>query len=426
MMLNGKNFNVVCVYIAMIGLILVSDLFHLIEMESSFFITLSVPVFLLFLLYFHFLSPVRSGLIVGLSVFGFRTTLSVIEEVPLAEALLLHAPVVVFFVIYGILFWLFYLQRFYSNPGFIGVYAIILDTASAFAELAIRNELALTDPSLSLMTTVILLAVLRNFFVMGFFMLILYNKEQTKYEEQKKQSDHMFLLISDLFAESAQLRYSMARSEKITSNLYYLSKELKQDASPVLAKKSLEAAGEVHDLKKEYQRTHAALSQIIKDQKKTEKLNVCQLLEILIKSNESYAAYLEKNIVISVSIHNKEDVIHSFLTISVLNNLISNSIEAIEHEGHINIKIDNPENTDFINIKVTDNGPGVKDNNKSLIFSAGFTTKFNDEGIPSNGIGLSYIKYSLEKFNGGISLIESTPNIRTCFSVEIPRDIQLN
>ncbi|AOM84063.1 Sensor histidine kinase glnK [Salisediminibacterium beveridgei] len=400
-----------------------SDLFHLVEMESSFFITLSVPVFLLFLLYFNFLKPVFSGILVGFAVFSFRTTLSVIDQNSLHESILLHFPVVVFFVIYGILFWLFYLERFYSKPGFIGIYAVILDTASSFSELAVRNSYALIDPSFSLMSTILLLAILRNFFVMGFFMLILYNKEQAKYEEEKKQSDHMFLLISDLYAESIQLKQSIARSEKITSNLYYLSKEIKNDVSLPLSKKILEMAGEVHDFKKDHQRIFASLEQIIKDQKKTEQLNVCQLLEILIKSNEAYASYLEKNITISVSVLNKQDMIHSFLTMSVINNLISNSIESINGTGHINLNIENPEGSKFIYFQVTDDGPGIKKQDQPLIFSPGFTTKYNKEGNPSNGIGLSYIKHSLESFNGSITLEESTPHIQTRFSVVLPREI---
>ncbi|UTR13515.1 sensor histidine kinase [Salipaludibacillus sp. LMS25] len=410
----------------MIALIIVSDLLHLFEMTSSFFITLSVPVFLLFLLYFHFLSPVISGIAVGLAVFIFRTILSVIDQLPLMDALLFHAPVVVFFVVYGVLFWLFYLQRFYSNPVYIGIYAIILDTFASIAELAIRNSFSLIHPSFSLMTAVLFLAILRNFFVMGFFMLILYNKEQIKHEEKKKQSDHMFLLIADLYAESVQLKHSITKAEKITSNLYYLSKEIKEDVSPPLSKKILEMAGEVHDFKKDHQRIFASLAQIIKDQKKTEQLNICKILEIVIKSNKSYAAFLEKDLVISVTVANKKDIIHSFLSMSVLNNLIGNSIEAIEKRGHIDVTIENSDPAGFIHIQVTDNGPGIHEQNQSFIFSPGFTTKFNNEGRPSNGIGLSYIKHSLEKFNGSIKLVESKPNIRTCFSVILPREISLD
>ncbi|WP_280770688.1 sensor histidine kinase [Salipaludibacillus daqingensis] len=422
--MKRKNVNIILLYIAMVILIVVSDVFHLIEMETSFFITLSVPVFLLFLLYFYSLSPILSGVVVGTTLFSSRTIISIVDQVPLSDALMLHFPVIVFFCIYGILFWLFYLQRFYSRPGFIGIYAIILDTASSFAELAVRNTLSLTDPSFSLMGTVIFLAILRSFFVMGFFMLILYNKEQTKHEEEKKQSDHMFLLISDLYAESVQLKHSISRAEKITSNLYYLSKQLKEEQASQSSKKILEMAGEVHDFKKDHQRIFASLAQIIKDQKKTEHLNICELLEIVIKSNESYAAYLDKQIIFSVTVDNKNDMIHSFLTMSVLNNLIGNSIESIQKWGSVDIQIENPDNNAFIRIHITDNGPGIPFHNQSLIFSPGFTTKFNDEGNPSNGIGLSYIKHSLNKYNGDIKLVESISNIQTCFSVIIPRNIE--
>lgn len=409
------------IYLFLILLMIISDEFHLIEMEHSFFITLSVPVFLLFLLYFKSMSPIFSGAAVGFTLVCSRTGFSVLEGQAFFEALFMHAPVMVYFTIFGLLFWLFYLDRFYSNPVYIGIYAVILDTASSFSELAIRNAVGLTDANVSVMGTVLLLAILRNFFVMGFFMLILYSQQQTKAEEEKKQSDHIFLLLSDLYAESVQLRNSIKRAEDITGSLYYLSKTLKKEEKQDLSARILDMAGEVHDFKKDHQRIFASLDQIIKDQKKTEQMNICELLEIVIKSNKAYADFLQKGIVFSVSVDNKQDNVNSFVLLSVLNNLISNAIEAIQHKGTIDITIHNPTSSSFLHLLITDNGPGIPKENHHLVFSPGFTTKFNEEGWPSNGIGLSYIQQSLKKLNGSITLIRSIPNKQTCFSVHMPR-----
>ena len=411
------------IYLFLILLMIISDVFHLIEMEHSFFITLSVPVFLLFLLYFKSMSPIFSGVAVGLTLVLSRTGFSVIEGQSVIEALFIHAPVAVYFTIFGLLFWLFYLDRFYSNPVYIGLYAVILDTASSFSELAIRNALGLTDASFSVMSTVLLLAILRNFFVMGFFMLILYSQQQTKAEEEKKQSDHIFLLLSDLYAESVQLRNSIKRAEDITGDLYYLSKTLKREEKLDLSKRILDMAGKVHDFKKDHQRIFASLDQIIKDQKKNEHMNICELLEIVIKSNKAYAVFLQKSVVFSVSVDNKKDSVNSFVLLSVLNNLISNAIESISETGTIDITIKNPASNPSLHILITDNGPGIPEEEQQLIFSPGFTTKFNDQGWPSNGIGLSYIQQSLHKLKGSISLVESIPNHQTCFSVHMPRSL---
>lgn len=108
--------------------------------------------------------------------------------------------------------------------------------------------------------------------------------------------------------------------------------------------------------------------------------------------------------------------------ISVINNLVNNSIDAIDEEGYINVVVFKKE--DHIFIEIIDNGKGIKPQDMGAIFLPGFSTKFNPEtGKMSTGIGLSHVKEIVEKhFNGEIYL-DPGQEKGTKFTIEIPSEM---
>lgn len=52
-----------------------------------------------------------------------------------------------------------------------------------------------------------------------------------------------------------------------------------------------------------------------------------------------------------------------------------------------------------------------------IIFDPGYTSKFNEQGQGSTGIGLSHTKTIVENLKGNIHV---TSNTSTCFVVQIP------
>jgi signal transduction histidine kinase len=65
-------------------------------------------------------------------------------------------------------------------------------------------------------------------------------------------------------------------------------------------------------------------------------------------------------------------------------------------------------------IKVSDNGPGINENDLPLIFEPFFTRKG-----AGTGLGLSITQRIVEEHHGRI-LVESTPGIGTEFTIELP------
>ena len=61
--------------------------------------------------------------------------------------------------------------------------------------------------------------------------------------------------------------------------------------------------------------------------------------------------------------------------ISILNNLITNSIDAIEKKGIISVTLDQKD--DYYTFSVYDNGMGIDMEDQNLIFKPGYSTKLN-------------------------------------------------
>ena len=102
----------------------------------------------------------------------------------------------------------------------------------------------------------------------------------------------------------------------------------------------------------------------------------------------------------------------------VLVNLVTNSIQALESrtDGEILISLRNSRKEGFYDIVVEDNGPGVKEENRSRLFTPDFTTKTG-----GSGLGLAICRNIVEKCGGDISYSRSFALGGACFTVRYPK-----
>jgi len=100
---------------------------------------------------------------------------------------------------------------------------------------------------------------------------------------------------------------------------------------------------------------------------------------------------------------------------SVFCNLITNSIQAIQGDGEIKIKIKDSDN-DVI-VEFIDSGPGIPENIMNKIFEPLFTTK-----QVGTGLGLPGCKSIIEK-HGGTIFVSNNPTI---FTISLPRGPSIN
>jgi len=141
-----------------------------------------------------------------------------------------------------------------------------------------------------------------------------------------------------------------------------------------------------------------------------EKINVVDVVKHSLDIfTEDYIEYLPQEEELYASLDKTQ-------LIRIVTNLVKNSIQAIKETDKnpkIEVKVASEGNS--VKITVSDNGKGISDKNKELIFEPKFTTKTSGMGL-----GLSMIKNIIEAYDGSISFT-STKGVGTVFTVILPK-----
>lgn len=99
----------------------------------------------------------------------------------------------------------------------------------------------------------------------------------------------------------------------------------------------------------------------------------------------------------------------------VVENLIRNSMDAIEGKGRIAVRL--TEHSKYLRIEVEDSGKGLSKSQFKTIFRPGYTTKSRGWGL-----GLSLAKRIVEEYHGGrIFVFRSEPGVGTSIRVQLPK-----
>jgi len=392
---------------------------------STFRVSFGSPSFLFFLLWLRDTSFALSGLLVGLSVLVFRMVLDWITiDSTIASSFLLRIPAFFYYVTYALVFHFAKAKELYNQPLHIGLLSILAELIASMVELMLSMSSSnigfiFTFPILS---KILIIAIIRNFFILSFFFIINLRHAEFVAEQQKEQNKHMLMLISNLYKEGIQLEKSLQNAENITRDCYNLYEDLHN--SPLsfdknsLAQNILEIAGQVHEIKKDNQRIYASLSQLISDGKLHDYMNASELADIILQSHQKYAGSLNKTITFDLQIENLLPPLHVYTVLSLVNNLVSNAVESIKDSGFI--KISFYRIGKCIAFRIADTGTGIPPKKRSLIFKPGYTTKFDLSGNPSTGMGLPYIKDLANSLHGNITLEETPHTDETVFIIQLP------
>jgi len=99
----------------------------------------------------------------------------------------------------------------------------------------------------------------------------------------------------------------------------------------------------------------------------------------------------------------------------VLDNLLTNALQAINDSGEITIRVNDLEND--VVVEVEDSGSGVPDDIISKVFEPLFTTK-----IKGTGLGLASCKSIIEQHGGSIT-VKNKPSI---FTIKLPKMLEIS
>lgn len=406
-------------YIILVIAVCLGGEFQFYPVKEDVRISFGTPVFFFFLLWSKQLKPIPAGAIVGIAVVLFRSLLSVFDNEQLAwtESLLYYANVSSFYFTFGIFFHLFKPLRFYNRPIIIAFIGMVIEDISFVASVSSRYFYIGKMVTLETLLTMFTVSFFRSLFVLSIFSFFLLREVNTKKTFYRKKNEEMLLLVSDLYVEMVQLEKSMKNAENTTKACYDLYRNLMKDDIHY-AKAALYIAGEIHEIKKDHQRIHSGLSKLKVNKLSADLMDIEEIISVAIESNRRHAQKLRKSINFDVNISGEHPPYNCFIVLSLINNLMTNSIEAIEKKGNVSVLVER--NGEVASFQIRDDGPGIPIDKQTLVFEPGYTTKYDSLGVASNGIGLSHIKEVIESLNGEIQLHSDQKRNSTSFNIILP------
>ncbi|MFK9092066.1 sensor histidine kinase [Bacillus salipaludis] len=383
-------------------------------------VSLGTPVFFFILLFSRKIQPLLAGLLAGTAVVFFRIFLYGIQvdSFQLLDAVTLYFPVFFYYLIFALLFYLFNVNTWHDQPFFIGLFGVVIEFIASMVEITFRYFSSHMPITVTTFLMIGGIAIIRSFFVLGFFNILILRETRLAEEQQRMRNEQILLLISNLYVEMFQLKKSTKNAEELTSDCYGLYRDLKGLQNHNQAQTALKIAGQMHEIKKDNQRIYAGLSKLMVKENLCDFMDMNEIIEVIITANKRYGEMLEKSIEYNVNIVGEHPYYRTVILFSLINNLVSNAVEAINEKGLVELTVSQID--EMTHIIVSDNGPGISAKNKPFIFEPGFTTKFDQTGIASNGIGLSYIKNVIENIGGELKLLETEKINRTSFEILLP------
>ncbi|MFS8629979.1 MAG: sensor histidine kinase [Bacillales bacterium] len=381
-------------------------------------INLGPAAFFFILLISDHLRPLLAGMLIGVSVVQFRIILALSEGLPLDVLLMEHVPAFFYYFVFALLFQLFQVRPKRTNPLYVGIMGALMEFSANLTELLVRFFFAGTSLPPEKFFVLCGIALIRSFFVVGFFSIFVFRHLIQAERLQKKRNDEILMHLSQLHVEMFQLKKSIKNAETLTNECYRLYRRLKTANIQPLAHTALSIAGKIHDIKKDNQRIFAGLAKLKNKKDIAEYSSIEDIFNLIQTANSDYARLLNKNIDICTEICGNHPDYHTFHLLSIINNLVANAVEAIKIQGNIHLSANVKDN--MLVIYVKDDGPGIHPRNRKDIFKPGYTTKFSSDGTASNGIGLAYVKDVLSRLNGEIRLQPPEHGFTTVFSLKLP------
>ena len=402
------------IYLALLTVFVSNFSFH--PFGTSFRFSLAVGAFTFFLLLNDDINPILGGIVTGLAILAFRAGgNALLLELPLPKALDAHFPAAVFYLLLGFGMWL---TGGVLRDGKWSSFAVLglLDVSANIGELAVRQELLGKD-ILAIIYLLSVVALMRSSLVGLAYTAWRQHDHIITQQQRQREFERMLLITSDVSGELLYLESALSELEKIMLRSYQLYSRLSNERREE-GDASLSIARDIHDAKKDFERLALRLRQVLVKQQEDERVGLATLVNIAVRANKAVAEHLKKHIEFSARVVGDTEISSYHILLSIINNLMGNAIEAIGAEGKISL---------FVGIEagsllviVEDTGVGIEEDDLSLIFSPGYTTKFDPEtGRASTGLGLVQVKHIVEKLGGSIE-VKSNEGIGSSFSVAIP------
>lgn len=380
--------------------------------EGGFRFSAGVLAYGFILLLFDELHELKLASLTAVFIFFLRGLINSLNySIPFNEALFLDYTGAIYYFLYGMFFYVLKVREEKFIPVNTILVVFSIDSLSNFIESSIRGDL-----TTELLTYIIVIGITRS--TLSYIMYSIFRNQELFIikKEHKKRYNQLNHIIANIQAEMFYLIKSSQDIENIMSKSYRMYSENKDN--PNLSKMALDIATDVHEIKKDYYRVINGLESFLNDFEKKEGMRLKYITTIIEENINRYLSFLQKDIRIEFNIKNNISIQRYYPVFTIINNLITNAVDAIENNGEI--KISQSLKDGILSFSVVDNGIGIEEDDLTYIFNPGYTTKYDvNTGSSYTGIGLAHVKNLLDDLGGSIE-VESILGIGTSFKVSIP------
>lgn len=399
--------------------------------NSHFRLSLGVAILIFSLITLKDIPIILTGFISSISIVMFRTILdilqlNIIDLSSTISIILNHIPSAIFYIILSITIHLLNLRDYEKKPIVFIFLASLSDVFSNFVEVIIRYEFTKLYVD-GVLSSLLIAGFIRSIITLCLIYIFkLYNVLILK-EEHIERYNKLLLFTANMKSEIFYLEKTMNDIERTMERSYSIYSGLKNkeiiESSEIktLRGRLLNLSKDIHEIKKDNQRIVFGIQNLLPSNKNTTSIKLSEILNILKDNSMRVSKSLEKDILFYTD-YNIDILIKDYYPlISIINNLISNAIEAIDAEGQIKISV--YKENDYIIFNILDNGKGIDEEDLDLVFKPGFSTKFDDEtGRLSSGVGLTHVKHLVNDYYNGKIEVESVKNKMTIFKIYIPNE----
>ncbi len=382
---------------------------------SGFRLTFAVVVLNVLMLTFKDINALITINLVGIMMFIVRSLLYIVNNNGgLFIALDLYYPILFFYFAYSLFFHVLDVRSLLKTPLALFLAIWICDSLPNVIEVLVRQEWKRSDFE-SIIFTIILIGVFRTVVTTILVYISRYYYHKTKDRENHQVFIERIIMISNLKTELFFLRKSKKDIEDTMRRSFLIYEQAENTA---LKESILSVTKDIHEIKKDYARVISGLEKSIKESP-VFSMGIKEIIEIIISSNKKYAMSRDQQVKFQYTIGFDFKTTDHLAVISILNNLVTNAIEAFDGKGKVTINQFVEENQ--VIFKIEDDGHGIEPQDIPLIFEAGFSTKFNENnGVMASGIGLTHVKYLVENYLEGSIKVYSEKNVQTHFTIALP------
>lgn len=389
---------------------------------DGFRLSAAVIIYPILLITYRDINPLHIALVTALLVFSVRFGILLVRGSEILESIYTVYPGSLFYMFYGLIF---KLNKTDSKRLFSKTFTSILmcDFISNVFEVLIRAKFTLIDNDFSYFFVLFMIAAARTTIVLVILAIIREYKILLTKEDHEKRYQNLIMLTSSLKSEIYFMKKNAESIENIMSNAYLLYERLSlSEHDDEIKNLSLDITKDVHEIKKDYIRVINGIETTLTNEIELSEMSIKDIFYILKETTYKTLEEKKGSIYLDFKYEVNFTTKSHFQLMSILRNLVNNSIEAMDLSKNNNfIKIYHKKDNEFHTFIIKDSGKGISSQNLNYIFNPGFSTKFDfNSGDLYRGIGLTHVKTLVNNHFNGIIDVSSDGKNGTEFEIKIP------